>query len=302
MRRLTIPAVFAFAAACSTPAPRYAAHDPLSGAPSPTVQKRGDTVLYTGVIPEGYARSGGRFSAPLVEFLQRPVYDGEASIALELYREDGGAATLASFKRGLHPDKPEPSMRAFGDRTLEVFHDLRFESYARRIPTADPYADVLGTQIAPPRLDPLGKRRFPKGGDAYRLHRCKKVGAWGMLADQTRARVGRQKGDPEPEPIKPRERGILATCFGRSILEHLEKGEPYGAIPKPGLSRLRLMASDEWEHGAARRIERECVHIRPTKSGYAVVRFRAPDAAFEEQHAAFELFLATLVVPGQTAP
>ena len=300
MRRLQIPFAFAFAAACAAPAPRYAAHDPLSGAPSPSAHEADGVHLYTAVIPQGYTRSDGRFSAPLVEFLHRPVYGGEASIMLERYREADGAPDRESFARNLHPSRPVPTLREFAQKKLAVYHDLRFESYTRRISTSDPYADVRGEDIAPPRLDPLGKRRFPKGGDAFRLHRCKKKGAWAILTDQTRARVGLEKGSPEPKPISPRDRSLLATCFGRGVLEHLEKGEPYGSIPKPSLSRLRLMATDEWEHGAARRIERECVHLRPTQDGYAVIRFRAPDHAFDDQHAAFELFLGSLTVPGET--
>jgi hypothetical protein len=296
VKRLALPAIFALSA-CAAPAPRYAAFDPLSGNPAPSAQKRGEEVLYTGVVPKGYARTEGRLSAPVVEFIRREVYDGEASITIERYREEDGAPAVDAYAKSLHPTSPAPASREIDGKAYAVYHDLRFESYARRIPLGDPYADALGTKIRQPKLDPTGKRRFPKGGDAYRLHRCKKVGAWGILADQTRARVGLEKGDPEPKPMKPRERGILATCFGRVVVERLRRGEPYGNIPKPSLSRLRLMAKDEWEKGAARRVERECVHLRKTRDGFAVVRFRTPDHAFEDQHAAWELFLSALTIP-----
>ena len=297
MRRL-LPLIV-LAAACAAPAPRYTADDPLSGKVLPKPIQRNGKTIYTGLIPTGYTRTQGRLSLPLVEILRRNVYWGETSISIEYYNETDGAPAFDSFARSLHPKKPEPTQREIGGKTLSAYHDLRFSSYARRISVQDAYADVLGTHHRPPRLDPIGKRRFPKGGDAYRLHRCKKVGAWRILGEQSRLRIGLKKGDAEPKRMTRRERRIFATCFGRVSLVRLLAGEAVGSIPKPSLSRLRLMAKDEWDYGARRRIDRECVHLRRLKDGYAAIRFRAPDHAFDGQHAAWELFLGSLTLPGE---
>ena len=297
MKRFVLLA--AFTTACAAPAPQYAAFDPLSGNASPTPIARNGKTQFTGVIPNGYEATKGRLSAPMIEFLRREVYWGEASISIERYSEKDGAPALDSFTRSLHPSKPSPTHREIGGKTVSVFHDLRFESYARRISNQDAYADSLGSKIRPPKLDPTGKRRFPKGGDAYRLHRCKKVGAWAILADAKRAYLGRKPGDPEPKRMMRQDRKIFSACFGTTIMKRLWAGEPVGAIPKPSSGSLKMMAKDEWEHGAARRIDRECVHLRKLRDGFAAIRFRAPDHAFDGQHAAWELFLSSLTIPGE---
>ena len=72
---------------------------------------------------------------------------------------------------------------------------------------------------------------------------------------------------------------MVAACFGHSILQDMLKGAPLPSLPMPGMSRLKAMAGEEWEHGASRVRERAIVHLRPVPGGFFVLRLRAPRTA-----------------------
>lgn len=99
---------------------------------------------------------------------------------------------------------------------------------------------------------------------------------------------------------------LLGPCFGKTTVQAIAEGKPVPKVPKPSMSRLRIMATDEWHCGASRRIDRECVHIRdipggPVPGGFMVLRFRAPRHSFKREHKGFLAFLGSFepAVPAQ---
>jgi hypothetical protein len=55
--------------------------------------------------------------------------------------------------------------------------------------------------------------------------------------------------------------------------------------------RLRIMAREEWTYGASKKVESECVHVRPAGDGFYALRFRAPKPDYESERAVFDRFL-----------
>ncbi len=66
--------------------------------------------------------------------------------------------------------------------------------------------------------------------------------------------------------------------------------------------RLRILARDEWRHGAARRVERECVHLMDWEGGFLALRFRSPRDTYRQEFASFEAFLGTFAPLSEPAP
>ncbi|MFH1726162.1 MAG: hypothetical protein ABII00_16255 [Elusimicrobiota bacterium] len=295
------------AAACSGSRPAYSPEDPLSQKPraepfyeaarSTAAAEPGGRLLFRALVPEGYRRSEGRLTAPVVAVFSKDVYEGEAAIVVERYSEaDGNAVSKESFLRNLNPRPGEVSLgrHSIGGRSFEVYHGIEFTSFDRRIQPNDPYADALGAAIRPPRLSLFERRRFPPGGNAYRLYRCRKLGAWGLLGDYRRLRAKERLEEFQAEHGGRGDRRLLATCFGSTVAWAVAQGETVPRIPKPSRRRLRIMAREEWTHGASRRVERECVHLRDIPGGFLVLRFRAARHSFRREHEAFETFLSLL--------
>lgn len=306
MRRL-FPSLLLLACACASgPAPsEYSPEDPLSGAPKAETFYRvsastgtAQEALFRAVVPKGYRRATGRLMRPVEAIFTRGLFSGEASIVVERYG-DGDGVSRESFLRNLVPaggDKKASDWRtehAVGSKKIGVHHGMEFESFTRRIPPFDPFSDFLGGAFRPPRLSLFERRRFPVGGEAYRLHRCRKHGAWGLLKGYRRARRRGRAKEYFWKKLQRGQRLIIATCFGRGALLAMERGDEAPYAPKPTRYRLRIMARDEWAHGASRLVERECILLRDVENGFLVLRFRAPRAEFRREHAVFETFIAS---------
>jgi hypothetical protein len=296
MRVLLVPAAAALVAACSASRTAYGPGDPLAGGSAPELfAVPGSSAAFTAAVPQGYARAEGG-GLPVAAMFVRTLPGGEADIVVERYTESVDGIGAETFAENLGPKESARflTLHKAGGKTLEAYHGMDFESYARQIPVDDPYSDSLGKSIAPPRLSLLEGRRFPKGGDAYRLYRCRKLGAWAILADYRRARgKGQAAGGSFWERLPPADRGIAAACFGRHAAAAMRDGAEAPEAAKPSRYRLRIMARDEWLHGAARVVDRECVHIRQAPDGFWAVRLRAPRPAFAREHKAFESFLGS---------
>ncbi|MFA5139972.1 MAG: hypothetical protein WC728_12135 [Elusimicrobiota bacterium] len=279
--------------ACGTGRRAYGPDDPLAGAAKPELFGISGA-SFSAVVPRGYVRAeaGG---LPVAAMFIRTLPGGEADIVVERYTESADGISVKTFAENLGPKESARFLtrHKVGDRTLEAYHGMDFESYARQISSEDPYSDSLGTGISPPRLSLLENRRFPKGGDAYRLYRCRKLGAWGILADYRRGLKKGQAAGSFWEGLPVADRRIVAACFGQAAAAAMRGGGEPPETAKPSRYRLRIMARDEWTHGAARLVERECVHIRPAQDGFWAVRLRAPRADFARAHEAFETFLGS---------
>ena len=241
--------------------------------------------------PVGY-QAVGLVSAPIVAFYAKRLYDGEAALIVERYPREQGA-DIGAFVRNLNfNERPRLVRRRIGGKTFEVYEGLSLESFVRVIPPSDPYADVLGGG-PPPRLSLFETHRFLSGGEAYRLYRCRESGAWGVLRSYRRLK---EKDEVlfsfMSKDMDSLTRRRIAACFGPGILLAMSKAEDVPDFPKPSLYRLRMMARRERATGAASRKESECVHIRPVPDGFYAVRFRAPEADFARERAAFDEFLA----------
>ena len=240
--------------------------------------------------PAGY-QAVGTVSAPIVAFYAKRLYDGEAALIVERYLKEQGA-DIGAFVRNLNfNERPRLKRRRIGGKTFEIYEGLSLESVTRVIPASDPYADALGNG-PPPRLSLFESHRFLAGGEAYRLYRCRKVGAWGVLG---RYRRMKEKGEDlfsfMSKDFDALTRNRVAACFGSGVLLAMSKWEEVPDFPKPSLYRLRIIARQEWATGAASRAESECIHIRPVPDGFYAVRFRAPEADFARERAAFDEFI-----------
>ncbi|MBI3298492.1 MAG: hypothetical protein HYZ75_10035 [Elusimicrobia bacterium] len=291
------PIALAALAACATPQPVYQADDPLSGArPARLFYETGTssgTAAFTAVLPLDYTPSDGILLAPVVAVLRRDTAFGEAAIVVERYGEQWGSALgREEFAAHLVEGRaPAPTQHQAGGRAVTAYHDLRFTLSERRIDADDPWAGVLGRRIEPPKLSPMEGRRFPVGGEAYRLHRCRRMGAWDVLADYRRAQAaGLLEAFRQTHP--PEERRLVSTCFGSAVAHAVSEGRPVPPIPKPSSGRLRAMARQEWERGVVTRQERECVVLLDVPGGFWALRLRAPEAGFPAEHAGFLAFAA----------
>ncbi|OGR60635.1 MAG: hypothetical protein A2X36_04845 [Elusimicrobia bacterium GWA2_69_24] len=236
-------------------------------------------------------------SEPVLLMIAKEVYGGEAAVVVERYAvQDGNAVDKETFIKNLLPDQREvrPVQHTIGGQTFSVYHGLDFTFYDRRIGPGDPYSDALAGSIQPPKLSWLEGRRFPIGGEAYKLYRCRRLGAWDVLGDYRRALASGKVEDFLSKIRGSTDGKLIAPCFGRTVMHAVAERQPVPKIQKPSMARLRIMARDEWAHGAARRLERECLHLRDVPGGFLVLRFRAPKDAFKREHAAFEAFLEGL--------
>lgn len=287
-RRLLLLAL-AGAAACAAPRrPLYAPEDPLSGAPRPEVFRAGrgeaSRPVFRAIRPEGYRPVAGRLGAPMAAMLRKEVYGGEAVLLVERYsRSENTWTDRARLLRELDP------AGAHAGKGREALHGLLLTRFTPRLSSEDPYANDLG-RAEPPRLG-LGDARFPKGGQAFRLYRCRRLGAWRPL---DRYRRARRRGRLEEflQGLPAARRKIVTACFGHAVIHAMEAGAPVPDIPRPSHGALKEMAREERERGAVRTVERECVHTTDLPDGFLVARFRTPEASFELEHPAFELFLS----------
>jgi hypothetical protein len=282
-------AVFLLLGACAQPGPKYKADDPLSN--TPTAKDRGK---FRAVILEEYRATTGRLELPIVAMFSRDTGDGDAALIVERYENSAGitpAAFTANLKNGKKAATPK-SITLDGT-AYEIFTDLEFVRYVGRVPRGDPYRNALGAKHAPPRLSLIERRRFLPGGRAYKLYRCKKAGAWGILADYHRAYA---KGDLKgfrSRGLSPAERRLLSVCFGGPVLLAVDGGSKAPVVAKPSMYRLRVMARDEWMHGANRYVERESLHLRIEEGGFWVLRYRAPLSAFAHGEPAFHALVSS---------
>ncbi|MBI5596597.1 MAG: hypothetical protein HY928_10955 [Elusimicrobia bacterium] len=279
MRRAAL-ALTLLALGCSSPAPTYHASDPLSGSRPPTPLNG-----FSAVLPEGYLPSEGVMGDPVAAMLRRDTPYGEAAIVAERYRAPISREDfVAHLKEG-------PAPKASRHEAFTVYHGLPFELGERNIPPDDPWASTLGGRFAPPRLSPLEGRRFLVGGEAYRVWRCEKLNAWGVLGDYRRAQR-RGKVDEFRASHPPEDRRLVSACFGGVVSRLVAEGKPVPAIPRPSMMGLRALARQEWERGTVIRRERQCVAVVDSKDGFWALRLRAPDIGFETEHEAFLGFLA----------
>ncbi|MEE8425333.1 MAG: hypothetical protein V3S11_05870 [Elusimicrobiota bacterium] len=287
--RGTLPLSICLALGCaSTPhAPEYSKDDPLANRP-PVIEFDG----FRAALPHGYRKADGRLTAPILAMMTKPVSGGEAAIIVEHYPDSAGQA---AFLRNLGAEggTPPPKEIAVDGKPFTVYPNLEYIRYVGLISAGDPYADSLGSTFRPPRLSVIERRRFLTGGEAFRLYRCRRLRAWGILGDYRRLRRKNRLGEFHGLGFGPPRRKIVATCFGRSVLFAIQTGKNIPKIPKPSMYRLRILARDEWRHGASRRVERECIHLRDWKGGFLVLRFRAPRDAYRSEFASFEAFLET---------
>ncbi|MBI5243505.1 MAG: hypothetical protein HY922_07445 [Elusimicrobia bacterium] len=251
------------------------------------------TAPFHAEAPPGFQPAWG-ISAPVIAYYSKRLYDGEAALIVERYWTAEGAE-IGAFARNLGlGENPKPKRRRIDGKAFDVYEGITTESYTRVVPPADPYSDSLGSKPPPPRLSFLESHRFQIGGEAYRLYRCRKQGAWRLLS---RYRRLRSKGE-DLYPFQAKEldtaaRKLVSACFGQGVLLAMSRGDEAPDIPKPSGYRLRLMARQEWDTGASSRVELECVHVRPAAGGFFVVRFRAPKAEFSSERAAFNRFLSS---------
>lgn len=284
-----IPALLAAAAlaACAGPRAAYAPEDPLSGAKPPRTVNG-----FSAVFPEGWELSDGVLTLPAAALLRRDTAFGEADIIVERYGPGGAALSKEEFLAHLVAGRPPVASRhAAGGEVLAAYHGLRFTVSERAVGPDDPWKGSLGQRWEAPKLSPVEGKRFLVGGEAYRLYRCGRLGAWDVLADYRRAQhAGKVEEFRASHP--PEERRLISNCFNSFVAHAVAEGKPLPALPRPSLSALRGIAREEWERGAVLRRERECVVLRDAAEGFWVLRLRAPEAAFEDVHAAFLAFVA----------
>lgn len=285
-------------AACAAPQPGYRADDPLSGArPAQTfygTAASSGTALFAAVMPLDYTASEGTLLAPVEAVLRRDTAFGESAIVVERYGQAWGTnLSREAFTAHLVEGRPpKASEHPVAGRSFTVYHDLRFTVSDRRIDNDDPWAGILGQHWLPPKLSAVEGRRFPVGGEAYRLHRCLKLRAWDVLGDYRRAQAGGTlEAFRQSHPAE--ERRLVSTCFGNAVAHAVAEGRTVPRIPKPSRGRLRSMARVEWERGVVTRTERECVALLDAPGGFWVLRLRAPEMAFAAEHPAFLAFLAS---------
>lgn len=285
--------------------PIYAPGDPLGAGKKPTtlydagistssVQKP----LLRTVLADGYTTSRATFGIPVIAMFVKKVYRGEAAMLVERYTEaDGNAVDRDTFLRNLSPTKkPAPVRRhTIGSKSFTVRHGIDFTVTTRRIPPGDPYVDYLGSHYKPPRLGFLERRRFLRGGEAYRLYRCRRLYAWGILRDYRRARAKEKLHQFFRISLTRADRRIITACFGRTVIVAVSRGDPVHKIAKPSMYRLRIMAREERATGAVRRTERECIHLMDIPGGFLILRYRAPRDQFSREHSAFETLLESFV-------
>lgn len=282
-----IPALVLLLAACAGTEPAYAPEDPLSGAKPPRSVNG-----FSAVFPNGWELSDGVMGRPVAAMLRRETAFGDAAIVVERYGPGWGEVGKEEFVAHLVTGRPPVASRhAAGGEDLAAYHDLRFTLSERSIGPDDPWKGSLGQTWPPPKLSPVEGKRFLVGGEAYRLFRCGKLGAWGVLADYRRAQAaGKVEEFRTSHP--PEERRLVSSCFNSFVAHAVAEGRPLPPMSQPSLSSLRGMARDEWERGAVMRRERECVVLRDGPGGFWVLRLRAPEGAFELEHRAFLAFVA----------
>lgn len=284
MRAAGLAALF-FAAACTAPQPVYHPSDPLSGSKPPT-----EFDGFSAVVPEGYARSEGVMGAPVAAMLRRETPFGEAAIVAERYGERWGSpVSRADFVTHI---KEGPAPKAVRHGAYTAYHALPFELSERNVTPDDPWASTLGGRFAPPRLSVAEGRRFLVGGEAYRVWRCGKLGAWGILADYRRAQAG-GKVEQFRSSHPPEERRLVSACFGGAVSRLVAEGKAVPHIPKPSMMSLRALARQEWERGVVVRKELQCVAVLDAPGGFWALRLRAPEDGFAAEHDAFLAFLET---------
>ncbi|MDE2292137.1 MAG: hypothetical protein KGL53_08650, partial [Elusimicrobia bacterium] len=221
--------------------------------------------------------------------LRRDTPFGESDILVEHY--PAGSVSRADVAAHLTDGPaPTPVRHSWGGRSFEAYHDLRFTVNARSVGPEDPWQDSLGSDVPPPRLSLLEGRRFLPGGDAYRLYRCGRKDAWGLLADY-RSAQRKGKTDAFLNSHGPEDRRVISACFGLWAAQAMSQGLPVPRFPHPGLLTLRARAREEWEMGVDTRRERECVVFLDGKAGgFWVLRLRAPAEQFEAEHPGFVRF------------
>lgn len=279
--------------------PGPAAQEGPSSGPPPAVSSApaSPAPLFQSDIPTGYAATQAALRLPMAGMYVKRLPEGESALIVEVYRTaEGTGVDQAQFLRGLSgkaSSPPSPSRRRAGEHEFDVYDGLEVESFTRRIAPMDPHSQVLGQTPPPPRLGLLDERRFPPGGEAYKLYRCRKLGAWDLLSQYRRMReAGEDLFGFRMNTLGDRARGMVAACFGHAILQDMLNAAPVPSLPMPGMSRLRAMAREEWEHGASRVREGEIVHLRQVPGGFFVLRLRAPKESFEHELPAFDRFLA----------
>ncbi|MFA6028779.1 MAG: hypothetical protein WC969_02870 [Elusimicrobiota bacterium] len=251
--------------------------------------------------PEGYKASDARLGAPIVAVFSKRLHDGEAALIVERYAAEDPDGDPAVFARNLGAGARR-AVRKIGGRAFELYEGIDVETFTRQVQQGDPYAETLGTSPSPPRLSFFESRRFPKGGDAYRLYRCIELDAWRTLRRYRSLKAGEGDLAEFRSRLSPVQRQVVSTCFGTGILMAMAEGEQVPDIPKPSMYRLRIMARDEWQYGSTRKVERESVHLRPIRGGgFYALRLRAPREAFSGEKDAFDAFL-TAFAPPDAAP
>lgn len=274
--------------ACGTPRAAYAPEDPLSGAKPPR-----SVGAFSAVFPEGWELSEGVMTLPVVAMLRHDTAHGEAAVVVERYGQGGAELGQEEFVAHLALGRaPALSRHGAGADALPAYHDIRFALSERRIGPDDPWRDSLGQRLEPPKLSAVEGKRFLVGGDAYRLYRCSKLGAWGVLADYRRA-LAAGRLDEFRTKTPPEERRLVSACFNSFVAHAVADGRPVPPLPRPSLSSLRGLAREEWERGAVMRRERECVLLKDAPGGFWVLRLRAPEDAFDGLHPAFLAFART---------
>lgn len=277
--------------------PVYEAGDPLSGhRPPENVFGSGASTgtrvaIFAAVLPRDFTVSDALFQSPVAAVLHRDTAFGETAIVVERYGGKTGAPVgREEFAAHLADGRPAA---ASSHGPLTAYHGMEFKVTERRISPDDPWREALGTQDQPPKLSPMEGRRFLVGGEAYRLYRCLRKDAWGVLGDYRRAQAeGKLESFRNSHP--PEERRLVSACFGSWVAHAVGEGRPLPPIPKPSSGTLRAMAREEWERGAVTRRELECVvTIDSAGGGFWTLRLRAPAAAFADEHSAFLEFISS---------
>ncbi|TBR25822.1 hypothetical protein EPO15_01470 [bacterium] len=283
-----IPALLFLLASCAGPQPAYTPEDPLSGAKPPRTYNG-----FLASLADGWETSDGVLSAPVSAMFRRETAYGAADIVVERYGQGGAALDKEEFVAHLVTGAPPlQSKHAAGGEVLAAYHDLRFTLSERSIGPDDPWKGALTQKWAPPKLSPVEGKRFLVGGEAFRLFRCGKLGAWDVIADYRRAQAaGKVEEFRSTHP--PEERRLVSNCFNSFVAHAVAEGRALPPLPRPSLSTLRGMAREEWERGAVMKRERECVVLKDAPGGFWVLRLRAPEQAFELEHATFLAFVGS---------
>ncbi|MFA6092856.1 MAG: hypothetical protein WCU88_05615 [Elusimicrobiota bacterium] len=252
--------------------------------------------------PPGYSSSEAALSAPVQALFVKKLHEDESVLIVERYSSQDPEGDPEAFCRNLGPQARKSSRKVAG-RTYEVYQGLEIESFSRRIPSDDPYVHALGSKPPPPRVSLFERRRFPVGGEAYRFYRCRALDAWKTLGRyRSLQRAGKDLYDFRAKEFDSVQRRVSAACFGQSVLSAMDAGSPVPDIPMPSRYRLRIMAQDEWTYGASRKLERECVHLRPFDGGFYVLRLRAPIDAYPDELPAFDALLKDFDPPASKNP